>query len=54
MEFYGEPFVINPKQVEQGSVQVVDMDDVFNGVVAKFVGSTVSEPAFDPAAAQEH
>src|SRR5205823_3339162 len=49
-----EPFVINAEHVEKRGVEVVDVDDVFNGVVAEFVRRPVSESALDPAAAQEH
>src|SRR5262249_926356 len=44
----------NAEQVKKGGVEVVDVDDVLNGVVAEFVRRAVGEAAFEAAAAEEH
>ena len=38
LEFDGEAFVVDTELVEDGGLEVVDFDDVFDGVVAEFVG----------------
>ena len=42
----GEAFVVDPKEVEYGGLQVVDMDGVFNDVHAVVVGLPVIEACF--------
>jgi hypothetical protein len=38
LEAIRQPQVVNPQQVQQGRLQVVDGDDVLGGVVAQFAG----------------
>lgn len=41
-EAEGELFVVDSQQVEHGGVEVVDLDLVFNRLIAEFVGATVN------------
>ena len=50
----GQAFVIQAQQVQDRGVQVVDVDWVFNGVPAEFVGGAVSHASSDAAASQPH
>ena len=43
----GELFVVEAHEVENGGVEVVDVDFVFDGGKAEFVGGAVGETAFD-------
>ena len=43
-----------PQQVQHRGVQVVDVDDVLDGVVAELVGGAVGDAALDAAAGQPH
>src|SRR4030095_9780024 len=54
LELDGEPQVVDAQQMEDGRVQVVYVDDVFDRVVAEFIRCAVGQAAFDAAAAQEH
>ena len=47
-----EPVVLDAEQMQQRGVQVVDFDDVLDGVVAQVVGRAVADAALDAAAAQ--
>ena len=49
----GEPGVVQPHQVQDRGVQVVDVDGVFGDLVAVFVGAAVAEAALDSAAGEE-
>src|SRR5258705_1110112 len=40
-----EPFVIEPKQMEQGGVKVVNGGDILHRFITKVVGGPVAEPA---------
>src|SRR5439155_23101796 len=44
--------VVDAEQMEHGGVQVVDGDDVFDGVVAELVGGAVGDAGPDAAAGQ--
>lgn len=46
----GEFFVIEAEEVEEGGVEVVDVDFVFDGFVAELVGGTMMHAGFDAAA----
>ena len=48
----GELFVIETHEVENGGVEVVDVDFVFDGCEAEFVGGAVGHAAFDTATGQ--
>ena len=50
LEFIGHAFMINAKSVENGGVEVADVDRVFDDVVAHVIGFTVDLAAFDAAA----
>ena len=49
-EAIGQFFVVDAHQVQDGGVQVVDVDFVVLGVPAEFVGGAVCHAAFDAAA----
>ena len=42
----GETLMVDPKEVENGGLQVVDMDGVFNDVYSVVVGLPVTEACF--------
>ena len=42
----GETLMVDPKEVENGGLQVVDMDGVFNDVYSVVVGLPVTETCF--------
>ena len=50
LEFVGQLLVIDAHQVQHRRVQVVDVVDIFDGVVAQFVGAPVADAALDAAA----
>ena len=50
----GQTFVVQPEEVQDGRVQVVDVHLVFRGVVAVVVGGSVAEPALYAAAGHPH
>ena len=47
--FKGEPFMIHPKEVHNGGVEIVNRDRVFGDLAAEIVGSAVYGAAFYPA-----
>src|SRR5262245_25571038 len=50
----GQFLVVDAQQAQHGRVQVVDLDDVLDGVVAQLVGGAVGGPGLDAAAGQPH
>ena len=48
----GEPLVVEAEEVQDGGVQVVDVDAVFGGGDAVVVGGAVDEAALDAAAGE--
>ena len=54
LETIDEFLVVNPEEVEHRGMEVVDMDDIFNGVVSQFVGVPVADAAFDSATCHPH
>src|SRR5262245_38823899 len=48
----GEPLVVQAKQVENGGVEVVGMNEVFGDVVAVVVGLAIDNTAFHAAAGE--
>ncbi len=50
----GQLFVVDAHQVQDGGVEIVDVDFVFHGVPAEFVGRAVGHAAFDAAAGEPH
>ena len=52
LEAEGEFGVVEAEEVEDGGVEVVDVDFVFDGVKAELVGLAVSDATFDAAAGE--
>ena len=50
----GQLGVLDPQQVQQGRVQIVDVNRVFDDVEAELVGRPESDPRLDPAARHPH
>ena len=50
----GQTLVVEAHQVENGGVQIVDVNASFDGVVAEVVGGAVDVAALDAAARQPH
>lgn len=50
----GEVFVVEAEGVEDGGLDVVDVDGIFDGVEAEFIGLSVGDAGFDPAAGEPH
>src|SRR4051794_11118395 len=46
----GQFAMIEPHQLQHGGMEVVDMDPVFDGLVAELVGRAIGEAAFHAAA----
>ena len=46
----GQGFVLHPEQVHHGGVQVVDLERIFNRVVAKIIRRALDRPWFGSAA----
>src|SRR5438552_13135725 len=42
LEFVGEPFMIDAEEVENGRLQVMDVDGIFYDVVAEFVSRAIN------------
>ena len=47
-----EPFVVEAEQVQDRRVEVVDVDDLFDGLVAELVGGAEAEPALHAGAGE--
>src|SRR5438034_708711 len=54
LEAEGEAKVVETEQVQNGGMQVVDMDDVLDAVVADVVGLPERHPRLHAAAGQPH
>ena len=54
LEFVGQLLVVDAHAVQDGGVEVVDVDGVFGDVVAEVVGLAVGQAALDPAAGHPH
>src|SRR2546426_2711310 len=54
LEAVGETGVVDPHLVEDGGVQVVDVDRILHDVVAVVIGLAVADPALDPSAGEPH
>ena len=54
LEFEGELAVVDPHEVENRGVEVVDVDGVFGDVVGEVVGFAEFDAAFDAAASHPH
>ena len=50
----GEAFMIKAEAVEQGRLDVVNVDGIFDDVIAEVIGSTVDDSGFDATAGQPH
>src|SRR3954447_20912875 len=48
----GEPLVVEAQEVEDRGVEVVDLDLVFDGVIAVVVGGAMDGAPLDPAAGE--
>ena len=53
LEAEGEFLVIEAEEVEDGGLEIVDVDFIFHNGEAEFVGLAVAEAAFDAAAGKE-
>ena len=42
----GEPLVVDAEEVQQGGVEVMDVDGILGDGVSEFVGLAVDEPGF--------
>ena len=47
LEAIGQAFVVDPEQVQHGGVQVMDMDFVLHGTVAKFICCSPGKAGLD-------
>src|ERR1022692_2348269 len=54
LETVSEPGVVETEQVQNGGLDVVDVDGVFDDVEAKFVSRAEGEAALQAAAGHEH
>ena len=54
LEFVGEPFVVDAHQMQQGSVEIVNVYRIFDDIVAEIVGFSVTDPGFDTGAGHPH
>src|SRR5438132_8932277 len=52
LELVRQALVVDAEEVEHGSVQVMHLDDIFDGVVAQLIGAAVRDAALDAAAGQ--
>ena len=50
----GEPFVVDAHEVEDGGMEVVDVDLVLDGCETEFIRGAVGGAAFDSAASEPH
>ena len=50
----GQLFVVEPQAMQNGGLQVVDVDRILHRVKAEFVGRAVGDPRLDAAAGQPH
>ncbi len=46
--------MVDSQEVEEGGVEIADVDDVLHRVVAEFVGLTIAEAGFDAASGHPH
>ena len=46
--------VVDAEAVEHGSMEVVDLYDVFHGVIAQLVGGTMADATLDTATCHPH
>ena len=53
-EAVGQPLVVEPQQMQDGRVQVVESEDVLDRVIAILVGRTVNRAALDSTPGQPH
>ena len=53
LELGGEAMVVDAEEGEHGGVEVVDVDDVFDGAVAEFVGAAPGGAGFDAGTGHE-
>src|SRR5437879_3437797 len=54
LELIGEEPMINSQAMENGGIDVADMNRIFGDVVAEIVRLAVNHPAFDAAASHPH
>lgn len=50
----GQAFVVDAHLMEDGRVQIVDVDRIFNSVVTEFVRPTVGQSRFHPTSGEPH
>src|SRR5437868_6295871 len=49
LEAVGEAFVIEPQAMEDGGVEIVNVDGILRHVVTELVGFPIGDPRLDPA-----
>ena len=54
LEAVGQFLVVDAEQMEHGRVEIVDRDDVLDGVITEIIRRAVADAAFDPAAGHPH
>ena|SRR5262249_53754131 len=54
LEFVGELGMVKAHEVEKRGMQIVNVNRIFDGVVAKLVALTQCDSASDPPASQPH
>jgi len=54
LKLFGKTMVIDAEKVKKGGVEIANVDDVFHGVVAEFVGLSVAEARLDAASSHPH
>ena len=52
LESVGQAFVVDAKKMENGGLEVMDMDRVFHGVETKLIGSAITGTRFGPPSSQ--
>ena len=50
----GELFVVEAEEVKNGGVEVVDVNDFFDGSEAEIIGGAVNISSFDTTAGEHH
>ena len=50
----GEPFVVDAELVKNGGVEIVDVNFILGGVIAKVIGGTVGEAGLHSSAGHPH
>ena len=54
LEAVDQFFVVYPEEVEHCGMEVMDMNDILNGIISQLIGVAVTNPAFDSTASHPH